>query len=272
MGLFSFHKKNDSQTAQTAKATETELVQRFGVFLDKLMARATEMHDELKASAQSVADADTDPFKRSFLQFKSGMLAQFTAIIQKGNTVYQNEVAPKASTGEFMVISTLFNDWQTKMLGLTSTAFDHVVERDLEKEYAEILGEYERYTHQFQCKQCGSSLDIQTFYFTATYIACPYCRTQNTFDPGTKVRRVEHLARPLAELRCRPLFLQYQEQHKQFGAKQATDAYKTYAQALVREMDGILPGLETQHQNFYNRLLSEYEHFEHLNISPFFHE
>ncbi|PPL00798.1 hypothetical protein SAMN05444682_10716 [Parapedobacter indicus] len=261
MGFFSSNKRNDSATEHT---TETPLVQRFQSFLDKLNARAKEMYDELQTDAQGVADADTDPFKRSFLQFKAGMIAQFTAIIQKGSSVYQEEVAPKASAEEFMILSQLFNNWHVGVLNMMTTSFDQVIERDLEKEYAEIMKAYEHYKHQFHCRQCGGKLEIQTFYFIATYVSCSYCRTQNTFDPGTKVRRIEHLARPLAELRCRPLYQRHQEHRKQFGPKSASASYKEYAQALIREMNGILPGLETQHQHFYDRLVSEYERFDYF--------
>jgi len=264
MGFFSSNKRNESGAEQTTQTTGTPLVQRYQSFLDKLNARAKEMYDELQTDAQRVADADTDPFKRSFLQFKAGMIAQFTAIVQKGSSVYQGEVAPKASAGEFMILSQMFNDWHLGVMNMMTTAFDQVIERDLEKEYVGIMEEYERYKHQFHCRQCGGKLEIQAFYFMATYVSCSYCRTQNTFDPGTKVRRIEHLARPLAEFRCHSLYQRYQEHRKQFGPKSAADSYKEYVQALIREMDGILPGLETQHQNFYDRLLSEYNRFDYF--------
>jgi flagellar basal body rod protein FlgB len=259
MSFFNFNRKN-KQT--TDLISETPLTQRLQTFLDKLHVRAEEMHAEVQVAAQSVADADTDPFKRSFLQFKSGMIAQFNAILQKGSTIYQGEVLPKASPMELMTLSQMFNDWHVAVLNMMTSAFDHVVERDLEREYIETMEEYNRYKDRFHCKQCGGKLEIDSFYFTATYIACPYCRTQNTFDPGTKVRMIEHLARPLAEHRCKTLYDRYQEHRDQFGAKSAFDSYREYVYAFISEMDRILPGLEAQHQNFRDRLLRDYERFE----------
>ena len=259
MSFFNFNKKN-KQTADLI--SETPLTQRLQTFLDKLHARAEEMHAEVQVSGQSVADADTDPFKRSFLQFKSGMIAQFNAILQKGSTIYQGEVLPKASPMELMTLSQMFNDWHIAVLNMMTSAFDSVVERDLEREYRETMEEYNRYKDRFHCKQCGGKLEIYNFYFTATYIACPYCRTQNTFDPGTKVRMIEHLARPLAEHRCRGRYQTYKQERKLLGAKGAEESYRAYVLALIGEMDNILPGLETQHQNFCNRLLDDYQRFE----------
>lgn len=261
MNFFNFNKKKDKPDSSNPEAA---LVPRLETFLDRLLTRAEDIRREIQESAQSLADADTDPYKRSFLQFKAAMIAQFTAIIQKGSTTYQTEVAPKASSMEFIAISQIFNDWHTRVLDIMTTAFDHVIERDLEGEYADIMKVYQYAKDQFQCKQCGGKLEIDRFYFTATYIACPYCRTQNTFDPGSKVRMIEHLARPLAELRCKTLYNSYQQHRQQFGAKSATEKYRTYTQALIAEMDKILPGLASQHQNFYERLMSEYQRFEHL--------
>ncbi|MFC6099878.1 hypothetical protein [Olivibacter domesticus] len=259
MNFFNFNKEKNQAADSTGG---TPLTQRLQTFLGKLHARAEEMHAEVQDSAQSVADADSDPFKRSYLQFKAGMIAQFNAIMQKGSGVYQKEVVPKASPMELMALSQLFNDWNISVLNMMTSAFDHVVERDLEREYREIMEEYERYKDRFHCKQCGGKLEIHTFYFTATYIACPYCRTQNTFDPGTKVRMAEHLARPLAELRCRGDYETYKQQRKLLGAKGAEESYRAYVFALIGEMDNILPGLETQHQNFCNRLLDDYQRHE----------
>jgi len=261
MNFFNFNKEKNQATDSTGG---TPLTQRLQTFLGKLHARAEEMYAEVQDAAQSVADADSDPFKRSYLQFKAGMIAQFNAIMQKGSGVYQKEVVPKASPMELMALSQLFNDWNISVLNMMTSAFDHVVERDLEREYTEIMEEYERYKDHFHCKQCGGKLEIQTFYFTATYIACPYCRTQNTFDPGTKVRMAEHLARPLAELRCRGSYETYKQQRKLLGAKGAEESYRVYVRALIDEMDNILPGLETQHQNFCNRLLDDYQRLEAL--------
>lgn len=262
MNLFNFNKKNDTTNTSTSK---TPLVLRLETFLDKLHQRAEEIYTEIRATAQSIADADNDPFKRSFLQFKSGMIAQFTAIMQKGSNTYQAEVIPKASTTELIKLSQMFNEWHLSVLNMMTSAFDQVSERDLEKEYTEIMTAYGYNKDRFHCKQCGGKLEISSFYFTATYVACPYCRTQNTFDPGSKVRMLEHLARPLAELRCKALYEKYRQYRSDFGAQNAKEKYREYLQALINEMDNILPGMESQHRNFYDRLLSDYERFEQFN-------
>ncbi|MBZ4192674.1 hypothetical protein [Niabella beijingensis] len=259
MGFFGRTEKDKKEQQQ-----ETPLAQRLQVFLDKLSERAQSLYDEVRATAQEVADADNDPFKRSFLQFKSGILAQFNGILQKGNDTFHTQVTPKAGMMESAVLSVRFNDWHSKVLNLMVTVFDGISERDLEKEYAAAMEAYDHTKDSFQCHQCGSRLEIDRFYFIATYITCPHCRTQNTFDPGTKAKMVELLARPLAEQRCRDLKTVYERIRGERGAGQAFESYQQYTRALIAEMDKILPGLEEQHQNFYNRLISDYRQFEIL--------
>src|SRR3546814_4252100 len=102
--------------------------------------------------------------------------------------------------------------WQRHVMGQMTGVFDNIVERDLEREYADTQAEYAAACERAHCKQCGAKLEIQQFYFMSTYIACGFCQTQNTFDPGTKARMMEHLARPLAESRCKPLYDRYREE------------------------------------------------------------
>jgi len=234
------------------------LTERAHTFFDKMEARAQEIMEEAKASGQLVADADQDPFKRSFLQFKGAIIAQFTAIIQKGSTIYQTQIMPKARGTEMISISQLFSNWHAKVLTMMNQAFDGIVERNLEEEYQEIMASYNLAKDQFTCKQCGARLAIKQFYFHASYITCEYCQTQNTFDPGTKARLLEHIARPLAESRCVNEYEHFREERSKLGASAATPAYEAYLKAMIHEMDNILPGLNEQHQNFYNRMLNDY--------------
>lgn len=285
MGIFNFRKKtrerleevlNDEEEAPAAHteataarsevpskpaaggAPATPLMERATQFFGKLQQRADELAQEATESGQLIADADTDPYKRSFAQFKSGILAQFTAILQKGNQTFSSQIMPKAGFGDMQALSELFSTWQQYVTGRMTGVFDSIQERDLEKEYADTQAEYAAACEQAHCKQCGAKLEIKQFYFMATYITCSYCQTQNTFDPGSKARLMEHLARPLAELRNKPLYDRYREERNRAGAKAATPFYEAFAKGMAAEMDKILPGMEEQHQNFYRRMMHEY--------------
>lgn len=255
----SFLKFGKKQQEQAEEATpDTPLVERAKQFFGKLQQRADELAQEATESGQLIADADTDPFKRSFAQFKAGIIAQFTAIIQKGTETFSSQIMPKAGIHEMQNLSSLFTAWQRHVMGQMTGVFDNIVERDLEKEYADTQAEYTAACERAQCKQCGAKLEIKQFYFMSTYIACGFCQTQNTFDPGTKARMMEHLARPLAELRCKTLYDRYREERNRVGKEAATPFYDDFARAMTGEMDRILPGMTEQHQNFYRRMMAEY--------------
>lgn len=261
--VFNFKKMNGEEGGRDehARANQTALMQRAETYFGKLEARCEEILAEVKESAQLLADADTDPYKRSYLQFKSAIIAQFTSIIQKGSDTFQNQIMSKASSLEMMQVSQLFNDWQSKVVGMMTHAFDDVIERDLEKEYTEMMEEYEAARNAFHCKQCGAKLQLAQFYFTATYLTCEFCQTQNTFDPGSKARMIEHIARPLAESRCKVEYEAYRHRKSEVGQKEATADYEKYVQAMIAQMDSILPGMEEQHRNFYNRLMNDYNNW-----------
>ena len=237
---------------------DTPLMERAKQFFGKLQQRADELAQEATESGQLIADADPDPFKRSFAQFKGGIIAQFTAIIQKGSETFSSQVIPKAGFHEMAGLSSLFTTWQRHVMDQMTSVFDNIVERDLEKEYADTQTEYTAACERAHCKQCGAKLEIRQFYFMSTYITCGFCQTQNTFDPGTKARMMELLARPLAELRCKTQYDQYRGERNRVGKEAAEPFYDAFARALTAEMDRILPGMEEQHQNFYRRLMAEY--------------
>lgn len=234
------------------------LIDRANTYFHKMEVRSQEIMDEVKETGQLLADADSDPYKRSYLQFKSGIIAQFTAIIQKGSETFQTQILPKANTFEMVTLSQLYNTWHTKVLNMMTNAFDGVMERNLEKEYTEIMQAYNLIREKFNCRQCGALLEIKGLYFTATYLTCGFCQTQNTFDPGTKARMIEHIARPLAESRCKEQYEIYRQKKSTEGHKAASAEYEKYVKAMIKQMNKILPGMEAQNQNFYNRLINDY--------------
>jgi|SRR5690606_14182304 len=262
----SFLNMGKKQHGRAEDATpDAPLVERAKQFFGKLQQRADELAQEATESGQLIADADTDPFKRSFAQFKGGIIAQFTAIIQKGSETFSSQIMPKAGFHEMEGLSSLFTTWQRHVMGQMTGVFDNIVERDLEKEYADTQAAYTAACERAACKQCGAKLEIKQFYFMSTYITCGFCQTQNTFDPGTKARLMEHLARPLAESRCKALHDRYREERNRAGKEAATPFYEAFAKAMTAEMDRILPGMEAQHHHFYERMMHEYIN-HHLSL------
>ncbi|WP_353183646.1 hypothetical protein [Parapedobacter lycopersici] len=259
MALFS--NKNSNRSTDTPPAG---VVNRLRVFLDKLTAKADELYRETQENAQAVADEDADPYKRGFHQFKAGVIGQFQSLLRKADHIYQTEVLPKAGLFEQTEASLLFSRWHSNVLQQLTTAFDGVQLRDLEKEYREIMDDYNRVKERFHCQQCGGKLEINALYYISTYVECAHCKTQNTFHPGTKTRLLELICRDLAELRHRGLREAYRAEREAKGAKAALDSYTRYLRAVFDEMSRIQPGMEAEHEKFYRRLITDYQRFEYL--------
>lgn len=255
MALF-FGKKHQASPADHQETTD--IVARLQVFLAKLDEKAQGLYTEARENAQAIADADPDPYKRAYYQFKIGIQGQFQALLQKANSTYQTQVLPKASMFEQMKLTTIYSEWHTKFMYLMTDVFEGVQLRDLEKEYREIMDDYNEIKEKFHCSQCGGKLEINQFYYISTYITCPYCQTQNTFHPGTKTRMLELITRDLAEYRHQDLKEAYNNIRKEHGVKAAEQAFKTYMRAVIDEMNVIQPGMETQNDQFYRRIVGEY--------------
>jgi len=255
MALF-FGKKPQAHLVNNQEATD--LVTRLQVFLARLDEKAQGLYTEAKENAQAIADADPDPFKRSYYQFKMGIQGQFQALLQKANRTYQTQVLPKANMFEQMKLTAMYSEWHTKFMYLMADVFQGVQLRDLEKEYREIMDDYNETKEKFHCAQCGAKLEINQFYYISTYITCPYCQTQNTFHPGTKTRMLELITRDLAEYRHRDLKDTYKGIRKEQGVKAAEQAFRTYMRAVIDEMNVIQPGMEVQNDQFYRRIVEEY--------------
>jgi len=253
-----FFGKKQQQDNPTDNQETTDIVMRLQVFLGKLDQKAQDLYAEAKENAQAIADSDPDPFKRSYYQFKMGIQGQFQALLQKANTTYQTQVLPKANMFEQMKLTTIYSEWHVKFMDLMADVFQGVQLRDLEKEYREIMDDYNETKEKFNCSQCGGKLEINQFYYISTYITCPYCQTQNTFHPGTKTRMLELITRDLAEYRHRDLKNIYKGIREEQGVKAAEQAFRTYMRAVIDEMNVIQPGMETQNDQFYRRIVEEY--------------
>jgi len=244
-----------------SRMDSSDTLERAKRFFEKMEQRAKDLMQEVKESGQLIADADQDPYKRSYLQFKAAIIAQFTGMIDKGTQTYHSQIMPKANFATMLPLSQLYTTWQTNLLNMMEESFEGIQERNLEKEYQEIMEQYNQARKGFLCKQCGAELEIQQFYYTASYITCGFCQSQNMFDPGSQARLVEHMAIPLARARSKVQYENYRQQKEAVGQKAATPAYEQYAQAILNEMNKILPGNETQNQNFYDRLLKDFHKF-----------
>ncbi len=222
---FLFGNKEDSNQLQALTAELDALEVRWKVFLDKLRERFTGMLDETKAEAAELFKTDTDQYRRTYARFRNGIQGQLQTIFDKASNAHKEQILERSydlehdfsnssnathSKARTIINSwkhrcddNYFNKWQTVLRQLESSTFKEIEKEDsLETRYQAILTEHEIIMNKFSCIQCGGMLKLEKIFFIATYITCPYCQTQNTFQPSAKAQQLEDISRPLAEQRC----------------------------------------------------------------------
>ncbi|MBN9296136.1 MAG: hypothetical protein J0I41_03945 [Filimonas sp.] len=281
--LFSGNKnKQQSEELSSMQQELAAIEQRWYTFLSKLEEKYDEVLTAFEAEAPSIYEQDEDYAKRTYHRFKSGMDGQLTAIrkkmqdtaeVQIRNTYRKYDTASYNSPYEWRNrCLDAEHQWEERTNAKRDAAFakvEQAVSEDLEVQYANILATYEQIKNKFTCTQCGCKLTIDRLYFISTYITCPACNTQNTFEPGTQIRTLEWLARPLAEHRTKHLYEQYQ-QHVYNGRhddrvayRQGKEAesmyYEKYLRAMFDEMNNIIPDKREQNELFYQRMLADHK-------------
>lgn len=283
--LFSGNKNKQSSEESSSMLQELAVIeQRWYTFLSKLEEKYDEVLAAFEAEAPSLYRQDEDYAKRAYHRFESGMDGQLTAIRKKMQDTADVQIRAIYEKYGVNVLSTAHSSvyewrnrcldaerqWEDRTNAKRNAAFAKIAEtvnEDLEVQYSNILAAYEQIRNKFTCTQCRCKLTIDKIYFISTYIACPACNTQNTFEPGTQIRTLEWLARPLAEHRTKHLYEQYQ--HHVYNGRHDDKAaytqgkgaefmyYEKYMRAMFDEMNNILPDKREQNELFYQRMLTD---------------
>ena len=302
--------QNQYKTFQLSDAMETR--DRWFTFLEKLQEKAAEFCNASLPDLKELYGKGGE-YNASYDQIKMGVKGQLENIRRKAYDTFSNTIIPsfyewENATDIFSPDRKLLNEIKYSCqekhrefgdtLGRWNDAIDAVENaRDLEAEYQHILQEYDEIKNQFKCSQCGGGLHIEKIFFISTHIACPYCKTQNTFEPSTQARNLEFLARQLAEQRTKNLLDTYLLNNDEVDAqfhelrnmksdlhfaanaldkrklqqtieqlendlaeknKKSAQLYETYLRTMFDEWNSIVPDLAKQNEGFYNRLLEDF--------------
>ncbi|MDO5608983.1 MAG: hypothetical protein Q4G08_11070 [Capnocytophaga sp.] len=302
-------KKSAEQWLDEARQTQ----QRWIVFLEKLEEKAAELTDAAVPELQTVFQSEGADSAHYF-QMRMGVQGQLENIRRKATDTYEQKMLPifrqaETAVGIFHPMYTTiqsvlhecqdryFQEFQGK-LQIWKDAIDNVEkERNLEAEYQQIVDEYEAIKDAFRCTQCGGGLHIGKIFFITTHITCPFCQTQNTFEPSTQARKLEFLSRELAEQRSAPLLVAYQAMNgqaheawnryrnlksdwqfesripqKELLKKQLDEAgiafresenqanilYEKYLRTMFDHWNELVPELTRNHEGFYQNLLDQH--------------
>ena len=247
-----------------------ELQQRSQVFLQKLKVKANELEAEALSIAQSVYDEDTERYKRAFYNFELGIKGQFKSIRDKANEIYKKQIMPRRggwdSQGDYCNLynetAQLFQDFDNEIQNQMYSIFDSVQKISPEVYLKQALDEYEQVKDAFSCSQCGAPIHIDQLYFVSTYIPCPYCKTQNTFVPSTRMGEVEGLTREVGEERHKDLERIYGELKSEQTAESLW-AYFKYRAFVWLEKSKILPVFKDENLKVFYREVHDEQGYSH---------
>ena len=245
---------------------------RWFVFLDKLEEKMDELGRAAVPELIAAMREDADPYHRVHYNMLLGVKGQYHHIRGKAHQVLEEKVAgffnfkvgQQAFGSEFYQLLQDFYDdctgryetFEEKYLSWLDL-LDETGTQDLERQYQAILHEYEEIKDRFCCKQCGAQLSIPKLFFINSYIGCPYCHTQNTFEPSMQAKQLEHLGRSLAEQRTKHLL-------KAYEADKNPASYERYLREMFDEWNKIVPDLQSQNERFYERMLEDFRRYPSL--------
>lgn len=305
-----FNKNNDGvNPARLAELEETR--KRWFAFLEKLEQKMEELCTAAIPELKALMADDGDMYKREFHKVYAGIQGQLNHIRSKAYDTYDEKVMEvydrfddeiSIMDKEYTVLSEFRNacsdryhrDFE-KRCEYWDEQLKTTQQVDYEIEYRQILDEYEAIKNKFSCQQCASPIFIDKIYFTTTYLKCPACQTQNTFEPSTLAKGLEGLGRSLAEQRTAHLLqahydekelerklyhenhelelslmgekdkkmieqktrqMEENEKRRQQSIKDAPVLYQKYLRAMFDEWNGIVPDLKEEHERFYQSMLN----------------
>lgn len=198
--------------------------QRFFDFLDKIEVRMQELTDAAIPELTEMRNSTEESFKMDFHRMKSGIDGQLENIRKKVYDVHDDKIldvyheikhnySPKDKDRD--VLDAFRNDCRNRYnlfeekYQAARNAVDATDYEDYEIAYQKVLDEYAAIKDKFHCKQCGSPIEIEKIFFINVHLNCSACQTQNTFEPSTQARMVQHFAQDLAHQRSADFYEKY---------------------------------------------------------------
>lgn len=222
-GLFNKKDNSNSQSAEWLPQIQ-ENKQRFMDFLEKLEIKMQELTDAAVPELTEMRNSTEESYKMDFHRMKSGIDGQLENIRKKVYDVHDEKIldlyneikhdySPKDKDRE--VLDAFRNDCRSRYnffeekYQAARAAIDATDYEDYEIAYQKVLDEYAAIKDKFHCKQCGSPISIEKIFFINVHLACSACQTQNTFEPSTQAKMVQHFAQDLAHQRATNLYEKY---------------------------------------------------------------
>ena len=290
-----------------------ETKERWFNFLNKLEEKLEELCTAAIPALETTYREDDDLYKRTYDSLASSIRGQIETVRKKAYETYDLKIIDFLNALKEKVSNTsshysLLHDFRTDCSDRYNQQFDTKLNywidkinatkaEDFEQQYQDILDEYQEIKNNFTCKQCRGSIPINKIYFITTYLSCPQCQTQNTYEPSTKTKMLEQVGRSLAEQRTALMLLDYSnatemervyyhqmhelklskiqekdkkiiaqidkeidtiEKQRQAVIQDAPLFYEKYLRAMFNEWNKIVPDLAIENEKFYERMIVDF--------------
>ncbi len=198
-GLFKNKKENDSEHTHPEYI---QLIDKWDAFLSKIETRFSEMlvnAEEALLENLVESNYDINPTLRAW----SGIKSQLMALADKIDETFEHKVEPQMLeyAKSWVVI-----DQDNKGTQLRESIFSRlerfqiILEGKISERFYEHA--YHFLNENFNCTQCGATLDIKKEIFRSHYVSCHYCNTVNTFTPNDKISQIRWIADNIARYRA----------------------------------------------------------------------
>ncbi|MBO9592782.1 MAG: hypothetical protein J7599_07720 [Niabella sp.] len=263
-GLFSNKKEAGEPVAPEWAQQIRETQNRWFSFLQKLEERVAALCQAAIPELKAMRNSTDAVYEANIGQVWSGIRGQINQVQEKARQTEEQKIRPfyrqlehaglsytvalqfmEACSERYRRFEDCCYSWQEQLEAATK--------QDHEALYQKILAEHEQLKNQFRCQQCGAPISLEKIYFTTSYLQCPACRTQNTYEPSTLAKSLNWIARDLAEERTAHLLDAY---HKDAG--QNPDLYRHYLRSMFDEWNRIVPDMAASNEKFYQRQLDDF--------------
>jgi hypothetical protein len=241
-------------------------------FLDKLEGRLTELLSQSAVALPQLIDlADFDPLP--FGNALTGVITQSRDIVFRIETTWCEQVEP-AFEQEVGDDGAAIIEAERQRGVVRQIAMERILrtaEVSIAAEGAKrMLAEARKVlASRFACSRCQAPLPVRAQFFRAYHVACEYCQSVNTFEPGMIARNVEHFcAHALAEQAALDDWFRHQEAERSDRDSDDADAtarrvhrvklYTAYVEAYLRAKIDLVPEYAGTHDqdrdaeiNFY---------------------
>jgi RNA polymerase-binding transcription factor DksA len=280
-----------------------EIQERWFVFLNKLEDKMQELCETSIPELENTFVGD-ETVKSTYYKLLSGIKGQLNQIRKKARDAYEEKIEAfynniKCEISVFSPYYHCLSDFRTACSERYCQGFDkryeywnnkleEINQEDFEQQYQDIITEFELTKNAFYCTQCGGNIPLEKIYIITTAIKCTNCQTQNTFEPSSLSRNLEHIGREVAEKRTEHLKMEYLQEVKnerdlyfrkhelelskdknqkeiddlnilrQKSIKNAPILYEKYLRAMFDEWNKIVPDLIEQNEKFYQWQLTNF--------------